>query len=224
MKLRAIASAVVMAICLSSTAEAKTIAVYGDSYSDYGYYVDNSTTVVNKNDMWWNKTASATSVSRSAGCTVYGHVANAVSTSAHAGYTVSSGTDGKGSIGTLIESNSIVADTYIIEGGLNDVWQGKKLEEFSAGIVQCVNGVRKYNAKAEVYFLMPVGVKGDTAEENAVYTYDYEKYVETAKKTCSELGVRMITVSGFETANWHPTARGMEQMASAVAEEISDGG
>ena len=225
---------VLMAAVISASAgKSTTLAVIGDSYStfntdtsnleDTDYYYpywskQNGNDVSDISETWREILADKIN-----GEVVY---VDAISNSE---LTSRGPCDKKSMTNRIMTSNDNLADVVILMGGLNDIWQKRdvgNIEPTAASYGNCsdyapalrysLRLLKEKNPKSNVIYCL---VSFDDDEE-----YDYTKYLNAAKTICEDEKVTFIPLYGMECVSWHPTAKGMEQIADAICAAMATNG
>lgn len=216
--------AILMFKMVNMTAYAKenTLAVFGDSYStwnntenkaDETYYypyfaASKGNDVKSENETWPNLVANKIGAEL--------RYRNAISGSR---LTRTSESDDKAIIDRIEKSPKNVANTIILMGGLNDLWQNVNCGvihnefmpaayDFAPALQRALRVLRMKNPDAKIVYAF-------IAYDKTAIAYD-----AVAREICTEEQVTYIPISGIACIDYHPTVRGMEQIADAIVATI----
>lgn len=203
-----------------TTGYAKTMAVIGDSYSTFDnsntgdnkyYYPSNSAQkgndVVSEDQSWRNVLA------KKLGCEIA--YVDAISGSE---LTARSASDSTSMLNRIKSSKENLADTIVLMGGLNDMWQERAIGstetayatadhagEYAPALRMALTELKAKNKNSRVFYAL---VCYDAAES--------APYKAAAEKICADLGITFIPVSGMQCVSWHPTVNGMQTIANQM--------
>ena len=204
-----------------TTGYAKTMPVIGDSYStfdteytkDNKYYypihsAEKGNDVIAENQSWRNI------VAKKLGCELT--YIDAISGSE---LTARSESDTTSMLNRIKSSKEDLADTIILMGGLNDMWQGRAIGSTDAAYATAEHA----GEYAPALRMALTELKAKNPNSRVAYALIcYEDtslgvgYKEAAEKICAELGVTFIPVARMECVSWHPTVAGMQDIANQV--------
>lgn len=203
-----------------TTVQEPTIAVIGDSYSTfncnessvtdrtyyYPYYSgQNGNNVSSENQMWYEVLAGM----------INGKVTyiDAISGSE----LTSKGCYDKTAMSNRITSSKErLANIIILMGGINDIWKKRSVGPmtysgenfFAAALRYSLKTLKVKNPNSEIVYCLTAFNNDDE--------YDYTKYLSAANAICDEVDVTFVPTYGIECASWHPTVKGMKQIAEQI--------
>lgn len=109
------------------------------------------------------------------------------------------------------------ADIIILMGGLNDAWQeveiGKtdqkyavesECNKFAPALRYALRLLKEKNPNSKIIYSL------------IVYDRSVEAYQKAAETICKEENVIFVPISGMKCVSYHPTVKGMEQIADAL--------
>lgn len=184
----------------------KSLAVFGDSYSTFGndytdYYPYNSG--IKQNDVTEKWQTWPDLVAKKLGCDLT--YRNAISGSR---LTKTSDSDNTAILSRIENSESNLADTIILMGGLNDLWQGVSTNDYELALAQSLENLQLKNPGRPIVYAL------------VVYDGTAAEYKQAAENVCSTYGVTFVPISNMECISYHPTVKGMEQIANQIVNTI----
>lgn len=193
------------------------ISVIGDSYSTFDetgtyseefYYPFHSkgNDVTEKSQTWWEVLA------RKAGMTVIG-----VDAYSGSSITEREGDNTPSMVSRIKAAPEKHADVIILMGGLNDAWQEVEIgptdpkyaaesecNKFAPALRYALKLLKENNPNSKIIYSL------------IVYDRSVEAYQKAAETICKEENVIFVTISGMKCVSYHPTVKGMEQIADAL--------
>ena len=193
------------------------ISVIGDSYSTFDetgtyseefYYPFHSkgNDVTEKSQTWWEVLA------RKAGMTVIG-----VDAYSGSSITEREGDNTPSMVSRIKAAPEKHADVIILMGGLNDAWQEVEIgptdpkyaaesecNKFAPALRYALKLLKENNPNSKIIYSL------------IVYDRSVEAYQKAAETICKEENVIFVPISGMKCVSYHPTVKGMEQIADAL--------
>lgn len=193
------------------------ISVIGDSYSTFDetgtyseefYYPFHSkgNDVTEKSQTWWEVLA------RKAGMTVIG-----VDAYSGSSITEREGDNTPSMVSRIKAAPEKHADVIILMGGLNDAWQEVEIgptdpkyaaenecNKFAPALRYALKLLKENNPNSKIIYSL------------IVYDRSVEAYQKAAETICKEENVIFVPISGIKCVSYHPTVKGMEQIADAL--------
>lgn len=193
------------------------ISVIGDSYSTFDetgtyseefYYPFHSkgNDVTEKSQTWWEVLA------RKAGMTVIG-----VDAYSGSSITAREGDNTPSMVSRIKAAPEKHADVIILMGGLNDAWQEVEIgptdpkyaaesecNKFAPALRYALKLLKENNPNSKIIYSL------------IVYDRSVEAYQKAAETICKEENVIFVPISGMKCVSYHPTVKGMEQIADAL--------
>ena len=222
---RVIINIVLMALCLSASAQIKTVSILGDSYStfqgylepdtNYVWYFDGTprtqTDVTSVTQTWWHQLIKAK------GWRLLKNNSFSVSTICNTGYRQEDVT--RNSFIARMDNLGGAPDIIYIFGGTNDAWARSPIGEYKYAdwtkddckafrpALACllVNLQKKY-PKAKVYAILNSELR--------------EEINESSREVCKHYNVPLIELHDIEKQNGHPSISGMKSICEQIIEAI----
>ena len=193
------------------------ISVIGDSYSTFDetgtyseefYYPFHSkgNDVTEKSQTWWEVLA------RKAGMTVIG-----VDAYSGSSITEREGDNTPSMVSRIKAAPEKHADVISLMGGLNDAWQEVEIgptdpkyaaesecNKFAPALRYALKLLKENNPNSKIIYSL------------IVYDRSVEAYQKAAETICKEENVIFVPISGMKCVSYHPTVKGMEQIADAL--------
>ena len=193
------------------------ISVIGDSYSTFDemgtyseefYYPFHSegNDVTEKSQTWWEVLA------KKAGMTVIG-----VDAYSGSSITEREGDNTPSMVSRIKAAPEKHADVIILMGGLNDAWQEVEIgptdpkyaaesecNKFAPALRYALRLLKEKNPDSKIIYSL------------IVYDRSVEAYQKAAEAICKEENVIFVPISGIKCVSYHPTVKGMEQIADAL--------
>ncbi len=193
------------------------ISVIGDSYSTFDetgtyseefYYPFHSkgNDVTEKSQTWWEVLA------RKAGMTVIG-----VDAYSGSSITEREGDNTPSMVSRIKAAPEKHADVIILMGGLNNAWQEVEIgptdpkcaaesecNKFAPALRYALKLLKENNPNSKIIYSL------------IVYDRSVEAYQKAAETICKEENVIFVPISGMKCVSYHPTVKGMEQIADAL--------
>lgn len=184
----------------------KSLAVFGDSYSTFGndytdYYPYNSG--IKKNDVTEKWQTWPDLVAKKLGYDLT--YRNAISGSR---LTKTSDSDDTAILSRIETSEDNIADAIILMGGLNDLWQGVDVNDYELALAQSLENLQIKNPGRPIVYAL------------VVYDSTAKDYAQAAENVCATYGVTFIPISNMECISYHPTVKGMQQIANQIVNTI----
>ena len=159
-----------------------------------------------KSQTWWEVLA------RKAGMTVIG-------VDAYSGFSITEreGDKTPSMVSRIKAAPEKHADVIILMGGLNDAWQEVEIgptdpkyaaesecNKFAPALRYALKLLKENNPNSKIIYSL------------IVYDRSVEAYQKAAETICKEENVIFVPISGIKCVSYHPTVKGMEQIADAL--------
>lgn len=206
----------------ASTTFAKSLAIFGDSYSTwnntdnkedetyyYPYYSSSKGNNVTTVEQTWPNL-----VCNKLGMEIT--YRNAISGSR---LTKVNESDEKAIITRIEKSPENIADVIILMGGLNDLWQNVETGEMKTDLLPSAYTYAPALQRA-IHILKMKNLNSKIVYALIAYDKTADSYKAAAQNICNNEQITFVPISGMECVSFHPTIKGMEQIADSIAAAI----